>query len=115
MTTTEVTRRGSIPAAMAWMIGLSALLFWMPVLGGLIAGYVGGTKAGSIGRAVAAVLLPGLIMWGLSFLLGTLLANIPIIGPIFAMLAGFGALALSFMNTIPLLIGAMIGGKMAEE
>ena len=115
MTTTEVTRRGSIPAAMAWMIGLSALLFWMPVLGGLIAGYVGGTKAGSIGRAVAAALLPGLIMWGMSFILGTLLASIPIIGAIFALLAGFGALALSFMNTIPLLIGAMIGGKMAEE
>ncbi len=62
--TTDLTRRGSIPGAMAWMIGLSILLSWIPIFGGLIAGYVGGSKAGSVGRAVAAVFLPGLIMWG---------------------------------------------------
>ena len=39
--TTGVTRRGSIPAAMAWMIGLSIALSWVPFLGSLVAGYVG--------------------------------------------------------------------------
>ena len=113
--TTDVTRRHSIPVAMGWMLGLSALLFWLPVLGALIAGYVGGSKAGSVGRAVAAVFLPGVIVWVATFLLGTVLGSIPIIGPLFAAVAGLGIWAMSFINTIPLLIGAVIGGKMAEK
>ncbi len=113
--TTDVTRRGSIPAAMAWMIGLSAALLWLPVLGGLIAGYVGGSKAGSAGRAVAAVFLPGAIVWISTILLGGILAGIPILGPIFAMIAGLGVFALSFVNIVPMLIGAVIVGKLAEK
>ena len=113
--TNDVARRGSIPAAMAWMIGLSAVLFWLPVLGGLIAGYVGGSKAGSLGRALAAVFLPGAIVWISTLLLGGVLAGIPIIGPIFALIAGVGIWAMSFMNIVPLLIGAVVGGKMAER
>jgi hypothetical protein len=113
--TTEVSRRGSIPSAMAWMIGLSVLLSWMPIFGGLIAGYVGGSRAGSIGRAVAAVFLPGLIMWGVMILLAPILTSIPILGAIFIKIAGLGAFALSTMNLIPLLIGAIIGGKAAER
>ena len=38
---TQVARRGSIPKAMAWMIGLSVALFWIPLLGSFIAGFVG--------------------------------------------------------------------------
>ena len=113
--TTDVTRRGSIPAAMAWILALSALLFWLPMLGSLIAGYVGGSKAGSVGRAVAAVFLPGAIVWIATILLGGLLAGIPILGPIFATIAGLGIWAISFMNIVPLLIGAVIGGKLAEK
>ena len=113
--TTDVTRRGSIPAAMAWMIGLSAALFWLPVLGSLIAGYVGGSKAGSIGRAMAAVFLPGAIVWIGTMLLGGVLGGIPLIGPIFAMIAGLGVWAMSFVHIVPLLIGAVIGGKFADR
>ncbi len=113
--TTDVTRRGSIPAAMAWMVALSALLFWLPILGSLIAGYVGGSKAGSPGRAIAAVFLPGAIVWIAAMLLGGFLAGIPILGPIFATIAGLGIWAISFMNIVPLLIGAVIGGKLAEK
>ena len=113
--TTNVTRRNSIPSAMAWMVGLSMALFWMPIVGGLIAGYVGGTKAGSMGRAAAAVFLPGVIMWVATALLGGILANIPIIGPVFALIAGLGAAALSTMNVVPLLIGALLGGRVAEK
>ncbi len=113
--TTDVTRRGSIPGAMAWMIGLSILLSWIPIFGGLIAGYVGGSKAGSVGRAVAAVFLPGLIMWGAMILLGPILGSIPIIGAIFIKIASLGVFALSTMHMIPLLIGAIVGGKAAER
>ena len=113
--TTDITRRGSIPGAMAWMIGLSILLSWIPIFGGLIAGYVGGSKAGSVGRAVAAVFLPGLILWVTMIFLGPLLASIPILGAIFTTIAGLGAFAVSTMHMIPLLIGAILGGKVAER
>ena len=69
--TNEGTHRGSIGSAMTWMLGLSILLFWMPLLGGLIAGFVGGRKAGKVSEAVLAVILPGLILGILTFLLGS--------------------------------------------
>ena len=109
------TRRGSIPSAMGWMIGLSAALFWLPFFGGLIAGYVGGRKAGGIGPAVMAVFLPGIILLLISILVGALLGWIPIIGQLWAMVAGLGVWAISFMNVIPLVFGAVIGGATAQR
>ena len=47
---------------MNWMGGLSLLLFWMPIVGPLVAGLVGGKKAGSVKRAVIAVFLPALLL-----------------------------------------------------
>ncbi len=108
-------RRGSISSAMLWMIGLSAALFWMPVLGGLIAGFVGGRKAGGVFPAVVAVVLPGLILGLLTFFLGGLLGWIPIIGQLFAFVAGLGAVVLSSMSVIPLLVGAVLGGLAASR
>ncbi len=112
--TTQLTRRGSIPAAMGWMIGLSAVLFWAPVLGGLVAGFVGGRKAGSVGRAVAAALLPGFILFVFMLFFGGLLGGIPILGQLVALIGGLGGLVLSAVHVIPLLIGAAIGGATAS-
>jgi len=112
--TSELSRRGSIPNAMAWMIGLSALLFWMPIVGGLIAGYVGGHKAGSPARGALAAILPGLLFTAFMMLFGGILVSIPIIGQIFALLAGMGGLVLGTMNLIPLVVGALIGGYTAQ-
>ena len=112
--TNEGTHRGSIGNAMIWMIGLSILLFWMPFLGGLIAGFVGGRKAGKVSEAVLAVILPGLILGILTFLLGSILGGIPVIGQLFGLVAGMGALVLSFLNVIPLLIGAVLGALTAR-
>lgn len=111
--TTQLTHRGSMPAAMGWMIGLSAVLFWAPLLGGLIAGFVGGRKAGSAGRAIAAALLPGFLLFLFTFFFGSVLGGIPILGQLIALIAGLGGLALSTMQVIPLLIGAVIGGATA--
>lgn len=112
--TNEISRRGSIPNAMAWMIGLSAGLFWLPVVGGLVAGFVGGRKAGSPGRAVLAAVLPGVLFGLITFFLGNLIGWVPIIGHLFGLLAGMGALVLSSMHVLPLLIGAVIGGATAK-
>lgn len=112
---TELQHRGNIPQAMAWMIGLSAVLFWMPVVGGLVAGFVGGRKAGTPGRAIIAAILPGLIFGLLVFFVGGLIGWIPLIGQLFAAVAGLGGFVLSFMNVVPLLIGAALGGWMSDR
>lgn len=98
--------KGSLWAAIAWMGGLSLLLFWLPLIGPFIAGFVGGKKAGSVGNAALAVFLPGLLLAVLSFILGTMLSGLPLIG----ILAGFGGLVLAFSSIGPLLVGALLGG-----
>lgn len=98
-------REGSVGSAMLWMFGLSILLFWIPVVGPLIAGFVGGRKAGSLGNALLAVFLPAIIVGGILFFVGTALTGVPIIG----FLAGFGGLALGLAHVGPLLLGAILG------
>jgi len=100
---------GSILSAMAWMGGLSLLLFWLPLLGPFIAGLVGGRKAGSVQAALAAVFLPALIFGILFFLLATALTGIPLLGA----LAGLGGAALALGHVGPLLLGAILGGILA--
>jgi hypothetical protein len=100
---------------MGWMLGLSIALFWLPGIGGLIAGFVGGRKAGGLWPAVVAVFLPGVVLMLVTVLVGALIGWIPLIGQVWAMVAGMGAWALSFMNVIPLLLGAVVGGATAER
>ena len=101
--------KGSLGRAMAWMFVLSLLLFWLPLLGMFIAGLVGGRKAGGVGTALVAVLLPGLVVAGLMFLLATALTGMPLLGAI----AGFGTGVLIVANIVPLLAGAVVGGLLA--
>jgi len=102
-------RKGSLGSAMMWMFVLSLLLFWLPLLGMFIAGLVGGRKAGSLGTALLAVFLPGLVVAGLMFLLATALTGMPLLGVI----AGFGAGVLIVANVVPLLAGAVVGGLLS--
>jgi hypothetical protein len=102
-------KRGSIGSAMVWMFVISILLFWIPILGSLIAGFVGGRKAGGVGSAIVAVFLPGIIFFLVLFFLAASLVGIPLIG----IAAGAGGLMLSLIHVGPLLIGAIIGGATA--
>ena len=90
---------------MNWMGGLSLLLFWLPVGGPLIAGLVGGVKAGTVGRAVTAVFLPA-VLTGLLTAGGiTYLADwYP-----WGLLAGLGAVVHCLLNVVPLFTGAVVG------
>ncbi len=99
------TRPGSIPAAILWMFVLSILLFWLPFVGPLIAGFVGGRKAGSLGNAILAALLPGFIVGAIFFFFASLLTGFPLFG----VLAGLGGLALASIHFGPLLLGAILG------
>ena len=61
--------QGSIASGAIWRFVLSILLFWLPLIGSILAGLVGGKKAGGVGNAILAVFLPGLV-------LGVLLTNV---------------------------------------
>lgn len=91
------------------MFLISLLLFWLPVIGPLIAGFVGGKKAGGVGPALVAVFLPIVATGILLSLAGSALTGIPLIGA----LVGVGALALLLLHVGPLLLGAIIGGALA--
>lgn len=94
---------------MWWMFLISLLLFWLPVIGPLIAGVVGGKKAGGVGPALAAVFAPIVITGVALFLFGSTLTGLPLIGAV----AGLGAVALLLSHVGPLLLGAIVGGLLA--
>jgi len=92
-----------------WMFVIAILLFWLPVAGPLIAGVVGGKKAGGVGAGIVAALLPAIITGGVLFFTGTLLTGLPIVG----FVAGAGGFVLVVAHVGPLLVGAIIGGLLA--
>ena len=102
-------KKGGLVSAAVWMLVLSLLLFWLPVLGMFIAGLVGGRKAGSVGTAIAAALLPALVVTVVMFFMATALTGMPVLGAI----AGFGAGVFVVANVVPLLVGAVVGGILA--
>jgi len=91
------------------MVLLSLLLFWLPVVGPLVAGIVGGQKAGSVSAALFAAVLPALLFGLALFALATSLTGVPLLG----VLAGAGGLILALSHIGPLLLGAVIGGFLA--
>ncbi len=97
-------RKGSVGSAAIWMTVLSVLLFWLPMFGPFVAGLVGGAKAGGVGNALLAALLPaifvGLLLFGLWTLVG-----LPVLGVVFAV-AGVGAVV---AHSVSLIAGALIG------
>jgi hypothetical protein len=102
-------KSGSIASAILWMFVLSLLLFWLPFVGSLIAGVVGGMKARTLVNAVLAVFLPGLFFGALLFFFATALTGIPLLGAI----AGAGGTLLAFAHVGPLLLGAVVGALVA--
>lgn len=101
--------KGSVLSGMIWMAIISILLFWLPVFGSLIAGVVGGKKAGGVWNGMVAVFLPAVLLAALLFFFGSALTGVPILG----MLAGMGVFVLIVAGIGPLLVGAIIGGALA--
>jgi hypothetical protein len=101
--------RGSILAAILWMFFISLLLFWLPGIGPLIAGIVGGKVAGGVGRAIIAVFLPAILFGIFLFFAASVMTGLPIVG----IVAGAGGLVYASSHVGSLLIGAIIGGVLA--
>jgi hypothetical protein len=92
------------------MTVLSIVLFWLPVIGPLVAGYVGGRKAGSLPKALVAALLPAVV---LGLLVGLLLVvfDLELLGA----LAGLGVFAWILVQDVPLLVAAAVGGLLSDS
>lgn len=88
------------------MLILALLLSWLPILGPLIAGFVGGRMVGEERRALGIALLPAVLM---AVVLWLVLAafDLPVLGAV----AGFGALVVIAVQELPLLAGAWFGGS----
>ena len=88
------------------MLLISVLLFWLPILGPIIAGFVGGKKIGSVGKSIIAALLPVIVLAALTIFI------IPIV-PALGFLSGF-VMVLVGINSLFLLLGAIIGGAIGQ-
>lgn len=104
-----VAHRGSIAAGMSTMLMLGILLSWVPGLGTLIAGIVGGRLAGGLRAALIASVVPSLVLGTLLFMSAPLFAQLPIIG----VLAAIGGMTLATTQIIALIVGAAIGGVLS--
>lgn len=98
----------SLVVAAVWMVLVSVLLFFLPVVNGLIGGAVGGYKAGSVKRGLGAALLPALAA-GIGIWVILAIFNAPILGFLSGLAFGLWAL----ISSIGLLVGATIGGAIA--
>jgi hypothetical protein len=103
-------RKKSIMAGAGWMLLLLLLLFWVPLLGAFIAGFVGGRKAGNAGYAMLSVLAIAIALPIILMVVGGGLSSIPLIGAII----GASTFLFFFAEIIPLLIGALVGGATAD-
>tara|TARA_Y100000588_G_scaffold366408_1_gene432094 strand:+ start:285 stop:605 length:321 start_codon:yes stop_codon:yes gene_type:complete len=101
-----IESEGSILSAIVWMFIISILLFWLPVVGPLVAGFVGGMKAGGVGSVILATILPSLVLGVALFFLAALLSGLPIVG----FIAAAGGLVLALSQVGLLLVGAIVGG-----
>jgi hypothetical protein len=102
------SNRGVWPASLI-MFALSLLLGWIPFIGPAIAGFVGGMQAGTTGSAILAALIPSLLLTAFVWLLGVVL-DLAII----ATFLGIGLFMILLIGALPLVLGAWIGGYIAE-
>jgi len=58
----------SFVSGVKYILTFSLLLWWLPTLGQMIAGYVGGRKTGGPWKGVAAAILPVALIFGLSYM-----------------------------------------------
>jgi hypothetical protein len=106
----QAEKKKSILGGAGWMAALLLFLFWIPLLGAFLAGFVGGRKAGDVGSALLAVLALAVALPIVLLIVGSGLSSLPLVGAIL----GASSFLFFFAEIIPLLIGAVIGGATAN-
>ena len=102
--------RSSIVAGSLWMIGVTLLLFFLPLINGIIGGAIGGYKVGGAKRAMVAAILPSVVVAVGLWLIFALFE-----APVWGLLAGVTAAALVALADVGIFIGAAIGGALANR
>lgn len=101
--------QASVVTGALWMVGLTLVLFFLPLVNGLIGGLVGGYKVGGAGRALVAALLPAVVASvGLWILFAIADA------PVFGVAASAAAAMLIVLADVGILIGAVVGGALGS-
>lgn len=103
-------QRSSIIAGSLWMIGVTLVLFFLPLINGIVGGIIGGYKVGGAKRAMLAAILPAFVV-AIGLWLIFALADAPVWG----FLAGLTAAALVALADVGIFIGAAIGGAMSKR
>jgi hypothetical protein len=83
----------SFRSGVKYILTFSILLWWLPTLGQMIAGYVGGRKTAGPWKGVAAAILPVALIFGVSYMStnGVLTNEIHFVMAIPSMIAGYVA------------------------
>jgi len=93
--------RGSVIKAAFYMSVISLLLIWLPIVGPVLAGIVGGRAARTVGRALLASVVPSiLVAGGLFWILNAF--DLPLIGA----LSGVAVFVFILIGDIPMAIAA---------
>lgn len=93
--------RGSVAKAALYMGAISLVLIWLPVIGPIVAGIVGGKAARTVGKAIVAAIIPSILLGaGLFAILNAF--DLPLIGA----LSGIGIFLFILIGDIPMIIAA---------
>lgn len=109
MSQPSTTRERSVLVGFLIMLGLSVLLFWLPLIGPFLAGFIGGRYVGSPGRGLVAAILPTLVVAIIVAITGVL-TLLPGVG----LLASESLVLTAIIQGAPLILGAVIGGATAH-
>jgi hypothetical protein len=104
------SRQTNVVVGSLWMIGIALLLFFLPLINGLIGGFVGGRKVGTMGRALWSAVLPALVVGGGLWLILEIF-DMPVLGAF----AGLASMVVVLLSDLGILIGAAIGGATAQR
>jgi hypothetical protein len=104
----RTTSGGSLVTAGLVMLVLALLLAWIPILGPAIGGFVGGWMAGTTRRGLGVAVIPAVAF---AVIIGLVLAlfDLPVIGG----LAGIAVFVWVLVETLPMVVGAGLGGALA--
>lgn len=104
-----------------WMVLLTILMIWAPVVGPIVAGIVGGKRSRSVKNAIAAFSLSALIVFiiflVISFIIGDFLEPGIVMRIPFAVPSGtkLYMLITAVVYIYPMFIGAIVGSALTEE
>lgn len=102
--------RGSVVKAAFYMGAISLLLIWLPVVGPVLAGIVGGRVARTVGKALVASVIPSILVAAALFAILNAF-DLPLIGA----LSGVAVFLFVVIGDVPMAIAAAVVAAMTPD